>query len=49
MGVMMASHAQGNTQRPELRELEAAMVQVQRREMDQMTQWHHDWYGTSGR
>ena len=49
MGVMMASHAQGNTQRPELRELEAAMVQVQRREMDQMTQWYRDWYGASGR
>ena len=29
MGVMMASHAKWNTQHPELRELEAAMVRVQ--------------------
>ena len=49
MGVMMASHTQGNTQHPELRKLEAAMVQVQSREIDQMTQWYRDWYGTSGR
>jgi uncharacterized protein (DUF305 family) len=49
MGVMMASHAQGNTQHPELRELEAAMVRVQSREIDQMAQWFRDWYGTSSR
>jgi uncharacterized protein (DUF305 family) len=49
MGVMMASHAQANTQHPELRELEAAMVRVQSREIDQMAQWFRDWYGTSSR
>jgi uncharacterized protein (DUF305 family) len=36
MGVMMASHAQGGTVHPELRQLEAAMVRVQGGEIDQM-------------
>jgi uncharacterized protein (DUF305 family) len=49
MGVMMASHAEWNTQHPELRELEAAMVRVQSREIEQMAQWYRDWYGASSR
>ena len=49
MGVMMASHAQWNTQHPELRELEAAMVRVQSQEIAQMAQWYRQWYGASGR
>ncbi|NDC34808.1 MAG: DUF305 domain-containing protein [Synechococcaceae bacterium WB9_2_112] len=48
MGVMMASHAQWNTQHPELRELEAAMVRAQSQEIEQMAQWYRQWYGGSG-
>jgi len=48
MGVMMASHAEWNTQHPQLRELEAAMVRVQSQEIEQMAQWYRQWYGTSG-
>jgi uncharacterized protein (DUF305 family) len=48
MGVMMASHAQWHTQRPELRELQAAMVTVQSQEIAQMEQWYRQWYGASG-
>ena len=48
MGVMMASHAQWNTQHPELRQLQAAMVRVQSQEMAQMAQWYRAWYGASG-
>ncbi len=47
MGVMMASHAEWNTQNPQLRELEAAMVRVQSQEIEQMAQWYLQWYGTS--
>ncbi len=49
MGVMMASHAQWNTQHPQLRQLEAAMVRVQSQEIAQMEQWYRQWYGASGR
>jgi uncharacterized protein (DUF305 family) len=49
MGVMMASHAQWNTQHPQLRELEAAMVKAQSREIEQMEQWYRQWTGASGR
>ena len=49
IGVMMASHAQWNTQHRELRELEAAMVKVQSEEIAQMEQWYRQWYGASGR
>ena len=49
MGVMMASHAQWNTQHPQLRQLEAAMVRVQNQEIAQMEQWYRQWYGASGR
>jgi uncharacterized protein (DUF305 family) len=45
MGVMMASHAEWNTQHPQLRELEAAMARVQSQEIAQMAQWHRQWYG----
>lgn len=48
MGVMMATHAQWNTQHPELRQLQAAMVRVQSQEMAQMAQWYRAWYGASG-
>lgn len=49
MGVMMASHAQWNTIHPELRDLEAAMVRVQRQEIEQMEQWYRQWYGSAAR
>jgi len=49
MGVMMATHAQWNTQHPELRQLEAAMVRAQSQEIAQMEQWYRQWYGVSGR
>ncbi|MCP9914240.1 DUF305 domain-containing protein [Cyanobium sp. BA20m-14] len=48
MGVMMASHAEGNTQHPQLRELEAAMVRVQNQEIEQMAQWYRQCFGGSG-
>ena len=48
MGVMMASHAAWNTQHPELRELEGAMVRVQSQEIEQMAQWYRQWFGGSG-
>ena len=46
MGVMMASMAQTNSQHPELRQLQQAMVQAQSQEIEQMTQWYRSWYGT---
>lgn len=48
MGVMMASHAEWNTQHLPLRELEAAMVRVQSQEIEQMAQWYRQWFGGSG-
>lgn len=48
MGVMMAAHAQANSQHRELRELQAAMVKVQSQEIAQMEQWYRQWYGHSG-
>ena len=47
MGVMMASMAQANSQRPQLRELQQAMVRVQSEEIVQMEGWYRSWYGTS--
>jgi uncharacterized protein (DUF305 family) len=47
MGVMMASHAEWNTQHPQLRELEAAMVRVQSQEIEQMAQWYQQWFRSS--
>ncbi len=47
MGVMMASMAQSNSQHPQLRELQQAMVRVQSQEIEQMAQWYRSWYGTS--
>jgi uncharacterized protein (DUF305 family) len=44
MGVMMASMAQINSQHPELRELQQAMVRVQSEEIAQMQQWYRQWY-----
>lgn len=46
MGVMMASMAQTNSQHPELRQLQQAMVRVQSDEIQQMAQWYRSWYGT---
>jgi uncharacterized protein (DUF305 family) len=45
MGVMMASMAQTNSQHPELRQLQQAMVRVQSDEIQQMEQWYRKWYG----
>jgi uncharacterized protein (DUF305 family) len=45
MGVMMASHAQWNTQHQELRDLQAVMVKVQSQEIAQMEEWYRQWYG----
>jgi uncharacterized protein (DUF305 family) len=47
MGVMMASMAQTNSEHPELRELQQAMVKDQSREIEQMSQWYRQWYGGS--
>ncbi|MCT0217540.1 DUF305 domain-containing protein [Synechococcus sp. CS-1329] len=47
MGVMMASMAQTNSQHPELRQLQQAMVRVQSDEIQQMSQWYRSWYGAS--
>ncbi|WP_259727136.1 DUF305 domain-containing protein [Synechococcus sp. CS-1326] len=47
MGVMMASMAQTNSQHPQLRAMQQAMVKAQSREIEQMTQWYRSWYGTS--
>jgi uncharacterized protein (DUF305 family) len=44
MGVMMASMAQINSQHPELRKLQQAMVRVQSEEIAQMQQWYRQWY-----
>jgi uncharacterized protein (DUF305 family) len=49
MGVMMASMAQANSQYPELRELEQAMVKDQSREIEQMAQWYREWNWASSR
>jgi uncharacterized protein (DUF305 family) len=49
MGVMMASHAQWNTQRSELRTLQAAMVKAQSEEIAQMETWYRQWYRAAGR
>jgi uncharacterized protein (DUF305 family) len=47
MGVMMASMAQTNSQHPQLRAMQQAMVKAQSREIEQMTQWYRNWYGAS--
>jgi uncharacterized protein (DUF305 family) len=44
MGVMMASMAQSNSQHPELRVLQQAMVREQSEEIAQMQQWYRQWY-----
>ena len=49
MGVMMASHAQWNTQQRELRDLQAEMVKVQSQEIAQMEQWYRQWFGSANR
>jgi uncharacterized protein (DUF305 family) len=46
MGVMMASMAQANSQHPQLRAMQQAMVKAQNREIEQMTQWYRSWYGS---
>ncbi len=47
MGVMMASMAQNNSQHPQLRAMQQAMVKDQSREIEQMMQWYRNWYGTT--
>ena len=49
MGVMMASHAQWNTQRRELRTLQDAMVKAQSEEIAQMETWYRQWYWAADR
>jgi uncharacterized protein (DUF305 family) len=45
MGVMMASMAQSNSQHPELRVLQQAMVREQSEEITaQIEQWYRQWY-----
>ena len=46
MGVMMASMAQTNSQHPQLRAIQQAMVKAQSQEIEQMSQWYRSWYGT---
>ena len=46
MGVMMATMAQTNSQHPQLRAMQQAMVKAQSREIEQMTEWYRSWYGT---
>jgi uncharacterized protein (DUF305 family) len=46
MGVMMATMAQTNSQHPQLRAMQQAMVKAQSREIEQMSQWYRSWYGT---
>ena len=46
MGVMMASIAQTNSQHPQLRAMQQALVKAQSREIEQMTQWYRSWYGS---
>ncbi|MCP9861217.1 DUF305 domain-containing protein [Cyanobium sp. Cruz-8D1] len=47
MGVMMASMAQNNSQHPQLKTLQQAMVTAQSQEIEQMTQWYGRWYGAT--
>jgi len=47
MGVMMASMAQTNSQQPQLRAMQQAMVKDQSREIEQMSQWYRSWFGTT--
>ena len=48
MGVMMASMAQTNSQHPQLRAMQQAMVKAQSQEIEQMAQWYRQWFGGSG-
>lgn len=47
MGVMMASMAQNSSQHPQLKAMQQAMVKEQSREIEQMTQWYRNRYGTT--
>jgi uncharacterized protein (DUF305 family) len=47
MGVMMATMAQTNSQHPQLKAMQQAMVKAQSQEIEQMAQWYRRWYGTS--
>ncbi len=46
MGVMMATMAQTNSQHPQLKAMQQAMVKAQSQEIEQMAQWYRSWYGT---
>ncbi len=46
IGVMMASHAQWRSAQPALRHLEETMVRVQSAEIEQMSRWYRQWYGS---
>ena len=47
MGVMMASMAQNNSQHPQLKAMQQAMVKAQSQEIEQMTEWYRRWFGTT--
>ncbi len=47
MGLTMVSMTQTNSQHPQLRTMQQAIVKAQSREIEQMTQCCRSWYGAS--
>lgn len=45
MGIMMSRMAGSATRRPELRALTQSIVRTQSEEIDDMREWHEEWYG----
>lgn len=45
MAVMMSRMAGSATSRPQMRELTQTISDVQRREIEQMEEWHREWFG----
>jgi uncharacterized protein (DUF305 family) len=45
MAVMMSRMAGSATSRPQMRELTQTISDVQRREIEQMEDWHREWFG----